>query len=90
MNKYLKIILTEMCQAVGADFDKIDFKSENWFWKYTWTTQAENDFIDWLVNYLVKTKEARQMLMAFPSKNPRDIKNAANQFVMNYGWMTKD
>ena len=35
MNQYLEIILKEMCNRVNANYDEIDFKSENWYIQYS-------------------------------------------------------
>ena len=34
--KYLDTILKKQCEMVGADFSKMNFKKERWFWDYTW------------------------------------------------------
>jgi hypothetical protein len=90
MTKNLEMVLKEMCSHVGADFDKIDFKSTNWFHKYSWPQTEENLFVCWLVGTMMVNKEMRQEMMAFPSKKPKDLEKFANSFVCNYGWKIKD
>jgi hypothetical protein len=88
-NKYLKEILQTMCSFVGADYDKIDFTKQNWFWEYEWDIPKENTFVDWLTKYLTENKEARKELMLFPSKDKKEIEKWATDFVINYGWKLK-
>jgi hypothetical protein len=85
--KHLEIVLKEMCSRVGADYDYIDFKKEQWFWDYKWTQEQETNFKRWFVNYLVSNKEAKKELMQFPSITK--VEKFANFFVTNYGWKLK-
>lgn len=88
MSKYLKLILEEMCQRVGADFEKIDFKKPTWFQDYVWTQEVENDFKEWLTKFLEKNKEARTELVAFPFlKN--SVEKFSDEFITMYGWKIK-
>lgn len=87
MNEYLKIILKEMCKRVGADYDKIDFKSKGWFRKYSWREKDEEDFKQWLIEFLNKNKKAKQELMRLHS-HKSFYEKFANQFLFNYGWKT--
>uniref|UniRef100_A0A6M3JHG0 Uncharacterized protein n=1 Tax=viral metagenome TaxID=1070528 RepID=A0A6M3JHG0_9ZZZZ len=86
MNKHLKIILTKMCKDVGADYTKINFKKKNWYWDYEWTTNKEQKFKLWLINYIKNNKEARNYLMSISSTNKKFLEKFANEFIMNYGW----
>lgn len=86
MNKYLKIILLKQCEIVGADYNKIDFKKENWYWDYQWTKEQEQEFKLWLIDYIKNNKEARNELMSIPSVNKKFLEKFANEFIMNYGW----
>ena len=90
MNQYLEIILKEMCNRVNADYDKIDFKSENWYIQYSWTEIEEDDFIDWLSKFLKKNKKACKALMSSRSYTKKIIKQAAEEFIWNYGWKIKE
>jgi hypothetical protein len=90
-NEYLKETLTKMCEVVGADYTSIDFKSKDWFLKYSWTTEQENEFKNWLINYLKKSREARNSLMEWPHiKDNHNLQKFADSFVFNYGWKVKD
>jgi len=86
MNKYLKKILETMCQEVGADFEKMNFKQQDWFWEYSWTEGQEESFKSWLIDYLKENKEARYSLMNIPSSDKKILERFVNQFLLNYGW----
>lgn len=85
-NKHLKHILKEQCKRVGADFNKLDFSKEDWFEKYTWTEEEENNFKQWMMNYLKENKDARQDLMRVPSTNPIIIRGFTTSFILFCGW----
>ena len=92
MTKHLTIVLKEMCKRVGADFDSIDFKSDDtkgselWFHLYEWNLKEEYDFNRWFYKYLSSNTEAREELMEQPSKNARILDGFVNMFVFTYGW----
>ena len=86
MNQELKTILDEMCSRVGAK--DVNFEEDNWYLKHTWTMEEQDDFINWLANYLYENKEAREMFVNL-RKVKRDCNKASNKFVLNYGWRTK-
>lgn len=87
MNEEVKIVLTEMCRVVGADYDSIDFHKERWFTQYSWTNEQENEFRVWLEDRLYKLpKNKRAEFMTFPSKNKKIISETVGWFIFNYGW----
>lgn len=86
MTKHLEIILKKMCKMVGANFDKIDFKEQNWFQKYSWTEKQQEEFKQWFITYLKSDKEAREELMCFPSKSKRELDKVWDEFNLNWGW----
>ena len=90
MNKYLKIILIKQCKSVGADYDKINFKKNDWYWDYEWTQDKEQEFKLWLIDYIKNNKEARNDLMSIPSTNKKFLEKFADQFILNYGWKIKE
>lgn len=89
MEKHLQKILREMCRRVGADFNEMDFRRENWFLDYTWKEEDEENFKEWLESYFRSSKEAREEIMAIPSKNKNFIKEAVRMFILSYGWKTE-
>lgn len=90
MNKYLKTILQEICQRVGADYKSMNFKKRNWFHDYSWSEKQEEDFKNWLIDYLKNNKEARSELMSIPSSNKQILTRFASEFLFNYGWKLHD
>jgi len=90
MNKYIKTILSKQCKMVGVDYNKIDFKKENWYWDYQWNRNQEQEFKLWLTDYMKKNKEARNKLMNIPSINKIFLEKFADQFILNYSWRTKN
>lgn len=90
MEKYVKIVMKEMCKRAGANYNKIDFKAPGWYQVFTWTQEEEDGFVNWLIKYASENKEFRQITMAFPSKKLKDLKKFAEQFVSNYGWKIKE
>jgi len=89
MSKYLEKIMKKMCQIVGANFHKMDFKKPNWYWDYEWTEEQEQEFMDWMAKLMLSHKDARKEFMRFPSSNKKDIAKFILQFCMNFGWRSK-
>jgi hypothetical protein len=90
MNKYLKIILKEMCRRVGADFKKIDVTKKDWFMEYKWTVIEMADFKNWLVDYLYNNNEAREAIVEVNIKRKKHLKKVADMFTFTYGWSLKN
>lgn len=86
MSNHLKAILTKMCEWVGADYNTIDFSEQEWYYKYLWTDEQQNEFKAWMINYLKTTKEARYELLDNPITDKKRIEKAVNEFIFNYGW----
>lgn len=90
MTKHLKIILTKMCEWVDADVNTLDFSEQEWYHKYTWADEQQNEFKAWMINYLKTNKEARYELMAFPNTDKKRIEKLVDEFIFNYGWVGKE
>lgn len=86
---HLEIVMREMCKRVGAVYEKINFKSNKWYLKYTWTREEEDDFAKWFAKYLYDNNTARKELTVV-AKNKKQIQKAVNWFLFNYGWKIKD
>jgi len=92
-SEHLKIVLKKMCEYVGADYDTIEWKNDKdpYYWKYEWSQEQENDFREWMIDYLMDNKDARLSLLEYPgTKNKKRIKKAVNFFIWNHGWKVKD
>jgi len=85
---HLKVILEEMCKRVGANYNEIDFfdKEDPFYMKYEWSVEEQDDFADWLCNYMMDSKEARFELMAYHRKDKKTIREFVNMFILNFGW----
>ena len=90
MNEYLIIILKEMCNRVNANYDEIDFNSDRWYLLYSWTELEEDDFIDWMIKFFQKNKKATKVLFKYNTYTKKVFKQAAEEFVWNYGWKIKE
>lgn len=88
-NEYLEIILDKMFDMVNAD-KGIDIKKPDWFLKHEWTEKEQDDFLEWLKNFLLTNKDARMSLTNIRTKDKRRIEAVASEFVFNYGWKTKE
>lgn len=85
---HIHIILTKMFEMVDDTFVPGIEKEYNWFWKHSWTQAQEDEFVEWLTNYLLNSSEARNLLMRWPPKNKKKCQAVAKEFVWNYGWKT--
>ena len=88
--EHMTIILKEMCNRVGADYNKLPLEDHEsfWFTYYTWSKEQEKDYENWLANYMYNTTKARRELMSFPWKTKKQCRKFAEQFVSWYGWKT--
>lgn len=89
MSDSLVVVLKKMCDIVGADFDSIQFESDDWFLKHSWEEDQEKEFIDWMADYLYKNRIARLEMTKITNNTKRNCRNAAVQFVWNYGWRSR-
>lgn len=89
---HLKAVLMEMCSRVEADPSMIDTSEDEWYWKYTWTSEEQESFATWLGDYLVGTKGAAQELSQFPRlmKNKQSRRKFVDMFLLNYGWKIQE
>jgi hypothetical protein len=92
--KHITVVLKEMCSRVGADFDKIDFGPNQeplYFDLYEWTEKQQQEFEDWLTDYMYNNSEARRALAHYPSliKTKKGSRKFAHKFVCWYGWRIK-
>ena len=75
-----------MCEMAGADYEKINFKEYNWFYKYEWTVKQEEEFRNWLEKELYKSCKMRKEMMRYPSKDKNYIKKFVDYFIFDCGW----
>jgi len=86
----LEIILTEMFKRIGQHYTPKKTQAKEWYLKHSWTIQKQQDFTEWLGDYLYKNKQAREEIMRLPSlKTKKRCLQAAADFTFNYGWKLK-
>ncbi len=88
MNKYLKVIMSKMCSYVGVKVEDINLKDENWFLKHEWTGKQEDEFLEWMIDYLIKHPKAQRELYGSAGNKTLNTKRAAI-FIFAYGWKTQ-
>jgi len=79
-------ILKEMCKRVGANFKEIDFKGPDWYTQYSWTEEEQEDFQNWMIDYLYNNVKARNEIMEHPVKNKQIITKLVGWFTLDFGW----
>ena len=89
MNETTIQLLTKMCEYVNVEYKTIDFKSEYWYMKHGWTESQQEEFIQYIIEYIKTNKKAFKDLTGYSYKNKALIEYIATYFTMNYGWKTK-
>ena len=89
MGEHTIIVLKEMCNRVNADYDSIDFKAERWSMEYSWTEKEQDEFKDWLADYLYNNTKARREITGYNIKNKKSCNTTAMWFAFNFGWKYK-
>jgi hypothetical protein len=90
MKEPLITILKKQCEIVGADFDKVNFDDELWFFSHQWDKEQEKQFIDWLTDYLHSNRNIMKQLYNISSGDKKFCRKAAEKFAFNYGWKYKE
>jgi hypothetical protein len=86
----LRIILEKMFEGTGITYSDQYVKTDDWYLNYRWTEEQENEFTDWLADYLYKNSQARKELMALSTKSKAACMKAAIQFTSFFGWTTSE
>jgi hypothetical protein len=91
MNQHLKTVFTKMGSIVGVKFEDIKFEQSTWYHEFEWTFEQEQEFKEWLNNYLIYDTKARNMLCKFPNlvTYKKHRTKFIEDFVSNYGWKLK-
>jgi hypothetical protein len=85
----LKVVLTKLCSYIEKDTSEINFTANGWFKTHSWTPTQEQDFTDWLSNYLHSNKKVRKEMYLILPKCKKLCRYAAEQFTLSFGWKTK-
>jgi hypothetical protein len=90
-HQYIGYILRGMLDSVNSEESIYDIKpwTKNWFMKYSWTTLQQEDFSDWLKEYLYNNTRARQEFLRTNVRTKQYISRAVSEFVFLYGWKVK-
>jgi hypothetical protein len=90
IKKHLRIILEKMFEGTGIPYSDEYVKTNDWYLNYKWTEDQENEFTDWLADYLYNNSDARKELMALSNKSKAACMKAAIQFSSFFGWTTSE
>lgn len=86
LSQHLQVILSKMCEFVGAKFEDLDIDKQGWYLAYEWTPQREEEFKTWLIKHMKGDNLARQQLMEHPLPTRSNLRRFAESFVFSYGW----
>lgn len=90
MSDSIIYVLKKMCSYVNVVFEDIDFNEDNWYWKYEWTKEQEQNFIEWLANEVKTNNGIRKEITTLPYRPSKTRCVAfANHFNLMFGWKTK-
>lgn len=79
--KHGELILKEMCDRVGINFDTFDFSEPNWYQKYTWSEEDQESFRVWLSKKLTKWGYVKGMY-----RGHSHALHEADKLILSYGW----
>jgi len=68
---------------------EVDADKDGWWTLYEWTEAEQQEFSDWLHEYLKQDRKARQEFMQVPVKADSVIRRAVASFLSRYGWRVK-
>lgn len=86
----LKKVMQKQCEFAGLKFEDVDFTQPEWFSKYTWTVEDEEDFRAWFLSELKSNKKMRDELFSKVVTNMKLLKKAVNMFILTYGFKLKE
>lgn len=86
-SKGLIKVLTEMCNRVGADYEKVNFSKDFWYTDFEWTREEEIEFQKWLAH----TTDSEIIYDFFGRKVSQKRKDQMAEYFVNvYGWKLKE
>jgi len=86
---HLETIFANMCRVVGANYHKVDKSADNWYMEYEWASEVEDEFKEWMINYIWKMPKATKEMYGRTRMSKRECALAVSMFLLNYGWKTK-
>lgn len=94
INEYMIVIFREMCSRVGVDFvevvldetEKNELGHYEWpYEKYTWSEKQEDEFREWVIDYLYNNTAARHAL-TYCGKSKKCLRDAVGYILLMFGW----
>jgi len=82
-------IFAVQSRLVGANYNKIDRTKEGWVMKHSWDSDTENQFVQWLADYIHKRPGVQREVYGRTGMSKRDCLRAADGYNLNYGWRAK-
>ena len=85
-------LFTELCKRVALRLEDVELRKDGKEWMfpfedYTWTREAEDNYKDWLVEYVYKNR--REFHLSFATKKMiRD--RYVGMFLLSYSWKYND
>lgn len=80
----LDSIIRDLCDAVNANYDEIDFNEDDWYNKHSWTMAEEYAFENKLIGKVSTNKELYGSL--FNTFSKKSIEKGVKMFLLTYGW----
>jgi len=91
MSKSTTTVLKKMFKMVKAPYPKNDsyFKKPKWFHNYSVTEKQQDDFREWMIDFLENDRQARIDILGMSLKNKIRIKREVEVWIFNYFWIVK-
>jgi nitrate reductase assembly molybdenum cofactor insertion protein NarJ len=84
---YVAVIQESMLRKVNAkDVEEFDFNQKDWFLKYSWTEEEQEEFGRELYTFFDNNKEAQMEVFNGIPKSGGLLSQRINFFLFNYGW----
>lgn len=88
---YTKEIIQKQCEFANIEFNSIDFDNTDWWYENTWTSEQEELFKNWFIDYLYNNSKAGKEIIAFSFKrNKKRIESTWNEWNLMYGFRIKE
>lgn len=86
---HLETIFCNMCRIAKVNYFEIDRTQEDWYMQGSWSQEEENKFLAWMADYIHKMPAAQREMYGTSYMRKHSCTQAAQLFVLNYGWKTK-
>jgi hypothetical protein len=89
MSEHVEYLLREMCRRVGADYDTMDFKKQDWYMDYSWTEAEETEYRAWMLDVLKHNKMVRKGF-GITITSSAYLKKEIMWWMLMYGWKNEN